>query len=225
MNKANYTQEKQYILKQLAMAKETLAKLRAFTLATNTTDNTFNGAGDGDLFGMESISGWDDCKHDSDERSSGLGMESPHSEFRGETSNDDKSTFARERLANVLGLQVSKLEEDLKASLLAYLEEMEEQKEELISCFETMHTQLSKHHQICQEHYKEMESKDERIGKLKIVKQTLEIEVENLRRENVKIKAGKARTRENGYRISPGYVEPDELSETLMKEKDRKSVV
>ena len=218
MNKANYTQEKQYILKQLAMTKETLAKLRAFTLATNTTDNTFNGAGDGDLFGMESISGWDDCKHDSDERSSGLGMESPHSEFRGETSNDDKSTFARERLANVLGLQVSKLEEDLKASLLAYLEEMEEQKEELISCFETMHTQLSKHHQICQEHYKEMESKDERIGKLKIVKQTLEIEVENLRRENVKIKAGKARTRENGYRISPGYVEPDELSETLMKE-------
>ena len=218
MNTSNYTQEKQYILKQLAMAKETLAKLRAFTLATNTTDNTLNDAGDGDLFGTESISGWDDCKHDSDERSSGLGMESPHSEFRGETSNDDKSTFARERLANVLGLQVCKLEDDLKASLLAYLEEMEEQKEELISCFETMHTQLSKHHQICQEHYEEMARKDERIGKLKMEKQTIEIEVENLRKENVKIKASKTCTRENGYRISPGYVEPDELSETLMKE-------
>jgi len=218
MNKTNYTQEKQYILKQLAMAKETLAKLRAFTLATNTTDNTLNGVGNGDLFGTESISGWDDCKHDSDERSSGLGMESPHSEFRGETSNDDKSTFACERLANVLGLQVSKLEDDLKASLLAYLEEMEEQKEELISCFDTMHTQLSKHHQICQEHYEEMARKDEHIGKLKMEKQTIEIEVENLRRENVKIKASKACTRENGYRISPGYVEPDELSETLMKE-------
>lgn len=218
MNNTNYTQEKQYILKQLAMAKETLAKLRALTLATNTTDDILNDAQDGDLFGTESMSAWDDCKQDSDERSSGLGMESPYSEFRGETSNDDKSTFARERLANVLGLQVSKLEDDLKASLLSYFEETEEQKEELISCFETMHTQLSKHHQICQEHYKEMAKKDERIEKLKVEKQTLEIEVGNLRRENVKIKTSKAHTRENGYRISPGYVEPDELSETLMKE-------
>ena len=203
------------------MAKETLAKLRALTDPKNTTDN-LNGQ-NGDSSWIERVNGWDDSKHDSDERSSGLGLESPHYDSGAHGTNfaSDKSALARDSLIKALGLQVSKLEDDLKASLLAYFEEMEVQKEDLISSFETMHAQLSKHHEICQAHYKETAEKDACIERLKVDKQTLEIDVENLRQENMQFKAGKSRTRENGHRLSPGFIEPDELSETLMKENTR----
>lgn len=204
------------------MAKQTLTKLRALTETRDATDS-FNGQ-NGDFSGMESVNGWDDYKHDSDERSSGLGMESPHSDYRGTHGTNfvnDKQTVERDSLVKVLGLQVSKLEDDLKASLLAYFEQTESQKEELISSFETMHAQLSKHHEICQEHYRETAEKDACIERLKVDKQTLERDVENLRRENMQLKTDKTRTRGNGYRLSPGFVEPDELSETLMKENSR----
>lgn len=208
-------------MKQLAMAKETLAKLRALTDPRNTTDN-LNGQ-NGDSSWIERVNGWDDSKHDSDERSSGLGLESPHYDSGAHGTNfaSDKAVLARDSLVKALGLQVSKLEDDLKAPLLAYFEEMEVQKEDLISSFETMHAQLSKHHEICQAHYKETAEKDACIERLKVDKQTLEIDVENLARENMQLKADKSRTRENGYRLSPGFIEPDELSETLMKENTR----
>ena len=217
---ANFARDKEYILKQLAMAKETLTKLRALT-ETDATDS-FNGQ-NGDFSGMESVNGWDDYKHDSDERSSGLGMESPHSDYRKNGANfmNDKPIIARDSLVKVLGLQVSKLEDDLKGSLLAYFEQTEAQKEELISSFETMHAQLSKHHEICQEHHRETAEKDACIERLKVDKHTLERDVENLKRENMQLKTDKTRTSENGYRLSPGFVEPDELSETLMKENSR----
>ena len=218
----NYARDKDFILKQLAMAKETLTKLRALTDPKNTTESQFNGH-NGSFSGMERVDGWDDYRHDSDDRSSGLGMESPHYDSRVQGTNlaSDKSMAARNSLAKVLGLQVSQLEDDLKASLLAYFEQMEEQKEELITSFETMHAQLSKHHEICQEHYKETAEKDLCIERLKVDKQTLEMDVEKLRRENMQLKSARGRTRENGYRLSPGYVEHDELSETLMKENSR----
>ena len=225
---ANYTRDKEHIHKQLALAKETLVKLRALTDSTNT--ESFNGQ-NGDFSAMNGVNEWDssygDEKHDSDEGgSSGLGIDSPSFDHHAhETSYfvRDKSAAARDSLARVLGLQVSKLEDDLKVSLLAYFEQMETQKEELISSFETMHAQLLKHQEICQQHRKEEAEKDAFMERLKAAKQTLETDVETLKRENLQLKSA-SRTRENGlrgYRISPGYVEPDELSETLMKENSR----
>lgn len=219
---ANYTRDKEYILKQLAMAKETLAKLRALTDPKKSADS-FNGQNGILSPWMDSVNAFDDYKHDSDERSSGVGMESPHFDFQAQSTNllTDKSSVARDSLVKALGLQVSKLEDDLKVALLSYLEQMEDQKEELISSFETMHAQLAKHHEICQEHYRETAEKDACIERLKVDKQTLEMDVEKLRRENMELKAESGCTRENGYRLSPGFVEHDELSETLMKENSR----
>ena len=224
---ANYTRDKQHIHKQLELAKETLVKLRALTDSTNT--ESFNGQ-NGDFSELNGVNEWmnyGDDKHDSDEGgSSGLGIDSPSFDHRAHETTyfvNDKSAAARDSLARVLGLQVSKLEDDLKVSLLAYFEQMETQKEELISSFETMHAQLLKHQEICQQHRKEEAERDASMERLKAVKQTLETDVETLKRENLQLKSA-SRTRENGkrgYRISPGYVEPDELSETLMKENSR----
>lgn len=224
---ANYTRDKEHIHKQLELAKQTLVKLRALTDSTNT--ESFNGRS-GDFSALNGVNEWEnygDDKHDSDEGgSSGLGIDSPSFDHRAHETTyfvNDKSAAARESLARVLGLQVSKLEDDLKVSLLAYFEQMENQKEELISSFETMHAQLLKHQEICQQHRKEEGERDAFMERLKAAKQTLETDVETLRRENLQLKSA-SRTRENGtrnYRISPGYVEPDELSETLMKENSR----
>ena len=224
---ANYTRDKEHIHKQLALAKETLVKLRALTDSTNT--ESFNGQ-NGDFSAMNGVNEWDnygDDKHDSDEGgSSGLGIDSPSFDHHAHETTyflNDKSAAARDSLARVLGVQVSKLEDDLKMSLLAYFEQMETQKEELISSFETMHAQLLKHQEICQQHRKEEAERDAFMERLKAAKQTLEMDVETLKRENLQLKSA-SRTRENGirgYRISPGYVEPDELSETLMKENSR----
>ena len=221
---ANYTRDKQHIHKQLALAKETLVKLRALTDSTNT--ESFNGQ-NSDFSAMNGVNEWenyDDDKHDSDEGgSSGLGIDSPSFDQHAHETTyflNDKSAVARDSLARVLGVQVSRLEDDLKMSLLAYFEQMETQKEELISSFETMHAQLLKHQEICQQHRKEEAERDAFMERLKTAKQTLEKDVETLKRENLQLKSA-SRTRENGirgYRISPGYVEPDELSETLMKE-------
>lgn len=224
---ANYTRDKEHIHKQLALAKETLVKLRALTDSTNT--ESFNGQ-NGDFSAMNGVNEWEnygDDKHDSDEGgSSGLGIDSPSFDHHAHETTyflNDKSAAARDSLARVLGVQVSKLEDDLKMSLLAYFEQMETQKEELISSFETMHAQLLKHQEICQQHRKEEAERDALMERLKAAKQTLEMDVETLKRENLQLKSA-SRTRENGirgYRISPGYVEPDELSETLMKENSR----
>lgn len=223
---ANYTRDKEHIHKQLALAKETLVKLRALTDSKNT--ESFNGQ-NGDFSAMNGVNEWDNYdKHDSDEGgSSGLGIDSPNFDHRAQETTffaSDKSATARDSLARVLGLQVSKLEDDLKVSLLAYFEQMETQKEELISSFETMHAQLLKHQEICQQHRREEAEKEAFIERLKASKQTLETDVETLKRENLQLKSASGRTRENGirgYRISPGFVEPDELSETLMKENSR----
>ena len=224
---ANYTRDKEHIHKQLALAKETLVKLRALTDSTNT--ESFNGQ-NGDFSAMNGVNEWEnygDDKHDSDEGgSSGLGIDSPSFDHHAHETTyflNDKSAVARDSLARVLGVQVSRLEDDLKMSLLAYFEQMETQKEELISSFETMHAQLLKHQEICQQHRKEEAERDALMERLKAAKQTLEVDVETLKRENLQLKSA-SRTRENGirgYRISPGYVEPDELSETLMKENSR----
>jgi len=224
---ANYTRDKEHIHKQLALAKETLVKLRALTDSTNT--ESFNGQ-NGDFSALNGAHVWEnygDDKHDSDEGgSSGLGIDSPSFDHRAHETTyfvNDKSAAARDSLAKALGLQVSKLEDDLKASLLEYFEQMETQKEELISSFETMHAQLLKHQEICQQHRKEEAEREASMERLKAAKQTLETDVETLKRENLQLKSA-SRTLENGirgYRISPGYVEPDELSETLMKENSR----
>ena len=221
---ANYTRDKEHIHKQLALAKETLVKLRALTDSTDT--ESFNGQ-NSDFSAMNGVNEWenyDDDKHDSDEGgSSGLGIDSPSFDQHAHETTyflNDKSAVARDSLARVLGVQVSRLEEDLKRSLLAYFEQMETQKEELISSFETMHAQLLKHQEICEQHRKEEAERAAFVERLKTAKQTLEMDVETLKRENLQLKSA-SRTRENGirgYRISPGYVEPDELSETLMKE-------
>lgn len=222
-NMANYARDKEYILKQLAMAKETLTKLRALTDSRNSADSRLNGQNGSSSPGTESVNGFDDFKHESDERSSGVGMESPRFDFYTQSTNleSHKSHVARDSLVRVLGLQVSKLEDDLKVALLEYVEQMEAQKEELISSFETMHAQLSKHHEICQEHYRETAEKDSCIERLKVDKHSLELEVETLRGENMHLKATGGHARENGYKLSPGFVEHDELSETLMKENSR----
>ena len=223
-NMANYARDKEYILKQLAMAKETLTKLRALTDSRNSVDSRLNEQNGSSSPGTESVNGFhDDFKHESDERSSGVGMESPRFDFYTQNTNlvSDKSHVARDSLVRVLGLQVSKLEDDLKVALLEYVEQMEVQKEELISSFETMHAQLSRHHEICQEHYRETAEKDTCIERLKVDKHTLELEVEKLRGENMHLKATGGHARENGYKLSPGFVEHDELSETLMKENSR----
>ncbi|XP_078381852.1 uncharacterized protein LOC144664605 [Oculina patagonica] len=221
---ANFTRDKEHIHKQLALAKETLIKLRALTDSKNTTEG-FNGH-NGNFSAVNGVNEWD--RQESDEGdSSGVGMDSPNFDLQAqETANfaSDKSTAARDSLARVLGLQVSKLEDDLRVSLLAYFEHMEQQKEELTSSFETMHAQLLKHQEICQQHRKEDVEKDALIERLKAAKQTLEMDVETLKRENMQLKTASGRTRENGisgYRIKPGFVEPDELSETLMKENSR----
>ena len=225
---ANYARDKEHIHKQLALAKETLVKLRALTDSANT-ESSVNGQ-NGDFSAMNGVNEWEnygDDRHDSDEGgSSGLGIDSPSFDHRAHETTyfvNDKSAAARDSLARVLGLQVSKLEDDLKVSLLAYFEQMETQKEELISSFETMHTQLLKHQEICQQHRKEEAERHAFTERLKAAKQTLETDVETLKRENLQLKSA-SRTRENGirgYKISPGYVEPDELSETLMKENSR----
>ncbi|KAJ7361811.1 hypothetical protein OS493_014452 [Desmophyllum pertusum] len=228
LNMASYARDKEHIHHQLALAKETLVKLRALTEPKNGTEN-YNG----NFSAMDGVNGWDnygELKQDSDEGgSSGLGMESPNFDLHAQDATthfttSDKSTVARDSLVRVLGLQVSKLEDDLKVSLLAYFEHMETQKEELISSFETMHAQLLKHQEICQEHRKDEAENEAFIERLKDSKQTLEMDMETLKRENMQLKTGSGRTRENGvrgYHISPGFVEHDELSETLMKENSR----
>ena len=228
----NYAREKEQIHEQLALAKETLNKLRALTDPKNSSDS-FHSVPNGNVSAMDGMNEWDnyrELRQDSDEGgSSGLGMESPNLDLHPQESThfveSDKSTAARDSLVRVLGLQVSKLEDDLKGSLLAYFEQMESQKEHLISSFETMHTQLLKHQERCQLHRKEEVEKDALIERLKASKETLESDVETLRRENMQLKtAASSRPRENGlrgYRIKPGYVEHDDLSETLMKENSR----
>ncbi|PFX28182.1 hypothetical protein AWC38_SpisGene7080 [Stylophora pistillata] len=75
------------------------------------------------------------------------------------------------------------------------------------------------------QHRDEEAEKDNLIERLKAAKQALEPDVEKLKRENMLLKTtGNSRPRENGirgYRIKPGYVEHDDLSETLMKENSR----
>lgn len=59
----------------------------------------------GDLFGMESVNGLDDCKYDSvDEKSFGLGMELLYLEFCEDIVNGDKLLFVYECLVNLFGL-------------------------------------------------------------------------------------------------------------------------
>jgi len=104
---ANYTRDKEHIHKQLALAKETLVKLRALTDSTNT--ESFNGQ-NGDFSAMNGVNEWDssygDEKRDSDEGgSSGLGIDSPSFDHHAhETSYfvHDKSAAARDSLARVL---------------------------------------------------------------------------------------------------------------------------
>ncbi|CAH3191323.1 unnamed protein product [Porites evermanni] len=172
---ANYARDKEYILKQLAMAKETLTKLRALTDSRNSVDSRLNGQNGSSSPGTESVNGFDDFKHESDERSSGVGMESPRFDFYTQNTNlvSDKSHVARDSLVRVL------------------------------------------------EHNRETAEKDACIERLKVDKHTLELEVEKLRGENMHFKATGGHARENGYKLSPGFVEHDELSETLMKENSR----
>lgn len=229
---ANYAQEKEQIHEQLELAKETLNKLRALTDPKSDSEN-LHGVQNGESSTMNGESEWDgyrELRQDSDEgASSGVGMESPNLDLSPHESTDfiegDKSRVARDSLVRVLGLQVSKLEDDLKMSLLSYFEQMEAQKEDLISSFEIMHAQLLRHQESCQQHREEETEKDALIERLKAAKQTLETDVETLKRENMLLKAtGNSRPRENGlrgYRIKPGYVEHDDLSETLMKENSR----
>ena len=94
------------------------------------------------------------------------------------------STAARDNLVQALGYQVSKLEDDLKASLLSYFEQVERQKEDLIHSFNIMQQQLLRHQKICQQQTEEVAEKDTIIQDLENSKRHLEQEVERLKAEN-----------------------------------------
>lgn len=155
--------ERELIQEQLTQAKKTLARLRQIS------DTPTNGDHSGE---------WSRSSHNGDTRSN-----SCSDDGRSSSSHPRISTAARDNLVHALGYQVSKLEDDLKASLLAYFEQVERQKEDLIDSFNVMQQQLLNHQQTCQEQTLEAAEKDAVIRELKEAKRQLENEVDRLASE------------------------------------------
>ena len=223
---ANYVRDKEDIHKQLALAKESLARLKALSGIHKETTNTVqhngivceNGNGcdweDTELF-------WGKPREESRQKCQETCYESDCFNTQGTNITSDQSHTAADSLGKVLSLQVSKLEDDIKVSLLLYFEEMETQKEELIVSFETMHQQLLKHQQMCQEHHRETSEKEALIERLQTSQEILGMEVEKLQREKTLLAASTSNaTRDSSY-ATTGLIEHDELSETLMNENSR----
>ena len=128
----------------------------------------------------------------------------------------ERAERANDNLVRVLGLEATKMEDDLKVALLAHFEQVERQKEDLISSFEVMHGQLRQHQDAWEEKRRESERKDDLIRRLRTSNEALK----NTRYtsatgddENGRLKALTI----NGERY--GIHDPnDELYENLMKE-------
>ena len=104
-----------------------------------------------------------------------------YSEIRIGTVNNANS--AREILVRKLGIEVTKLEDDLKVSLLNYLEEVETQKDDLIRSFCEMQQQLLHHRNSCQDQHKQAVEKEIVIQKLRASKDALQKENLRLKQE------------------------------------------
>lgn len=159
MSRPSSTTEREIIQEQLIQAKKTLARLRKIS------DSQANGEPNND---------W----RDDDIRTT-----SSRAEGRNSTETYRYSTAARDNLVQALGYQVSKLEDDLKSSLLSYFEQVERQKDDLINSFNVMQKQLLNHQQTCHEQTLEVVEKDAVIRDLKDEKQQLENELERMTTE------------------------------------------
>ncbi|XP_032225115.2 golgin subfamily B member 1 [Nematostella vectensis] len=171
MASANGISERELIQQQLTDARETLERLRKIGNGTLGSET-----GEMNLLSTST-------PHNNDfltERNDIRGSYSPQ-RTSPRRSPQSISTTARDNLVQALGLQVSKLEDDLKVSLLSYFEQVEKQKEDLIESFNVMQQQLTRHQQMCQQQSKEMEDKEQTIRDLETSRSDLEEEVQRLK--------------------------------------------
>ena len=219
---ATFSKDKEFIQLQLAQAKETLRKLRALCdIPPNTSGNATHLVSASGSLGRAEVISVRDSPRDARRNASPYvrnGNDVRSSDFSLGTT--DKAKVARENLVKVLGLQVTKMEDDLKVSLLAYFEQVEKQKEDLIDSFEIMHQQLLKHQDTWQENHRESAEKDALIHKLNASNQALQNEVQKLRQAT----SPNFHPHEKHPRDSDDHFFPtgnDELYENLLKENGR----
>ena len=179
--------DKAAIQKQLVLARETLAKLRTLS---DTNDEVVNENGSYSSQRSDFQNGYFTPRDFSTGNSGTPFVVSRNAAdrfesrtFENHTERLDYTKTARDNLVKKLGLQVSKLEDDLKVSLVSYLEEVELQKEDLINSFDKMQQQVLQHQKSCHDHHKQSVEKEIIIQKLRASKQALEKENQRLKRE------------------------------------------